>query len=137
MLIEALIGILIFSIGVLAMVGLQAAAIKSQSDAKYRADASYLANQIVAVMWVDTRANLPNYQHRPAAGGAACNPTGANSASANVTNWLNRVAAQLPSATNTQQQIIIGAGNQVTVVLCWKAPEETTWHNYRLSTYIN
>ena len=55
-LLEGLIAILIFSMGILALVGLQAAAIKNSSDAKYRADASYLANQIIGQMWAD-RAN--------------------------------------------------------------------------------
>jgi len=136
MLLEALIGILIFSIGVLAMVGLQAMAVKNQSDAKYRADASYLTNQIISMMWVD-RANLAGYAHHATGGGPGCNPTGGASGAATVANWLQDVARQLPGAVDTNQQIIIGAGNQVTVTLCWKTPEETTWHNYIMVTYIN
>ena len=42
-LLEAMIAILIFSVGVLAIVGLQAAMIKNTSESKYRADASYIA----------------------------------------------------------------------------------------------
>ena len=41
MLIEGLIAILIFSLGVLAMVGMQAQAINHTSQAKYRADAAF------------------------------------------------------------------------------------------------
>ena len=40
-LLESLIAILIFSMGILALVGLQAAMISNTSNAKYRADASY------------------------------------------------------------------------------------------------
>lgn len=50
---EALIAILIFSMGVLALVGLQAAMIKNTSDSKFRADANYIAQQRIGLMWVD------------------------------------------------------------------------------------
>ena len=59
-LIEALIGILIFSIGILALIGMQAAAMKNTTDAKYRSEAAFLANQIIGQMWVD-RTLLPQY----------------------------------------------------------------------------
>ena len=49
-LLEAIIGILIFSLGILALVGMQALAIKQVNDAKYRADASFYANQIIGEM---------------------------------------------------------------------------------------
>jgi type IV pilus assembly protein PilV len=55
--IEILVAILIFAFGVLGMVGLQAASVRYQTDAKYRADASILADEIVARIWVD-RPNL-------------------------------------------------------------------------------
>lgn len=50
-LLEALIAVLIFSLGVLGIVGLQATMIKSASDAKYRSEASYLAQQRIGEMW--------------------------------------------------------------------------------------
>ncbi|MGC2518708.1 MAG: type IV pilus modification protein PilV [Burkholderiales bacterium] len=135
-LLEALVGILIFSIGILAMIALQATAIKNQADAKYRADASYLADQIMSTIWVD-RPNIATYQHRVTGGGPSCNPSGANSAAANVTAWLAKVLATLPGAAGANQQIIVGAGNQVTVTVCWRGPQETTWHNYVVTTFIN
>ena len=52
-LLEAMVGILIFSLGILALVGMQALAIKQVNDAKYRADASFFANQIIGEMWVN------------------------------------------------------------------------------------
>lgn len=59
-LLEALIAVLIFSMGVLAIVGLQAAMIKNTTDSKFRADASYIAQQRIGVMWADPN-NLENY----------------------------------------------------------------------------
>lgn len=52
-LLEALIAILIFSMGVLALVGLQAAMIKNSSDAKFRSEAAFLAQQRVGLIWSD------------------------------------------------------------------------------------
>jgi type IV pilus assembly protein PilV len=57
-LLEALIGILIFSLGVLGIVGLQAQAIRFTNDSEYRAEAVYLANSLISQMWADKRANL-------------------------------------------------------------------------------
>ncbi|MER2624328.1 MAG: hypothetical protein ABTS22_10380 [Accumulibacter sp.] len=51
MLLEALIGILIFSLGILSLVALQATSIQLTSDAKYRTDASLLANRLIGQMW--------------------------------------------------------------------------------------
>lgn len=59
-LLEALIAILLFSFGVLGLVGLQANSMRLASDAKMRVDASYLANQQIGQMWADM-ANLGNY----------------------------------------------------------------------------
>jgi type IV pilus assembly protein PilV len=52
-LLEALVSILLFSMGVLALVGLQAAMIKNTSDSKFRAEASYIAQQRIGAMWAD------------------------------------------------------------------------------------
>lgn len=59
-LLEVLIAILIFSIGILGAVGLQASMIKANSDAKYRAEAGFIAEQRISQMWVD-QANLADY----------------------------------------------------------------------------
>ena len=50
-LLEALIAILIFSLGVLTIVALQATSIKLTTDAKYRTNATLLANRLIGQMW--------------------------------------------------------------------------------------
>jgi type IV pilus assembly protein PilV len=52
-LLEALIAILIFSMGILGVVGLQAVMIKSSSDARFRSDASVIAQQRIGLIWAD------------------------------------------------------------------------------------
>lgn len=56
-LLEALIAVLIFSTGVLAIAGLQGAMIKNTSDTKYRSEAAFIAQQRLGVMWANP-ANL-------------------------------------------------------------------------------
>lgn len=147
MLLEALIAILIFSLGILAIIGLQAQSIRNSAEAKYRSDAAYLANQLIGRMWAD-RANLANYSHRPG-GTTVCSPTGtAAGATTNVGRWVASFTTTgtgasnqilLPGATANNQQVIIGnvVNNARTVFIriCWNSP--TGQHNYDVRTVIN
>lgn len=125
MLIEALIGILIFSIGILAMLGMQATAMRATIDSKYRTEASFLANEIIGRMWAD-RANLASY----ATASASCpgDP---------VCDWVARVQGLLPQATGTEAPSIVISGQQVTVTVRWKRPGETSASNHTTVTEIN
>lgn len=61
-LLEALVGILIFALGVLGIVGLQAASLRTTSDSSVRAEAVFAASQLMGQMWADKYVNLaPNY----------------------------------------------------------------------------
>ncbi len=60
-LLEALIGILIFGLGILGIVGLQAASLRTTSDSSLRAEAVLAANQLIGQMWTDDEANLSIY----------------------------------------------------------------------------
>lgn len=106
MLLEGLISILLFSIGILAIVGLQAASIKMVGDAKYRSDASLLADQLIGQMWASNR--TPGTPGTPGTlqGDFTSNPAGTL-----YTNWVNSVNASLPGVSGV-------AANQPTVVVC-------------------
>lgn len=105
LLLEVLISILIFSIGVLALVGLQARMTSAQSESKYRADASYLANEVVGLMWSDL-ANRANYNALSCASHPRCN------------DWLEKVSSTLPNGNGA---ISIDATSQeVTITVTWE-----------------
>ena len=127
MLLEALIGILIFSIGILALIGMQATAIKNTPDARYRSEAAFLANQVIGQMWVD-RPNLARYD----------NDWGSYAPS---DEWRNTVQSTLPGidiANNVLvPEIQVGAGNEVTVTIRWKQPSEDTTRSFQLINRIN
>lgn len=130
MLLEALIAILIFSMGILAIVGLQAASIKNSADAKYRTDASFLTNQVISQMWVD-RTNVASYAY----GGTGPIP-------AKLTNWITSVQNALPGASSNLPTISIttigtSLSRQVTVTIFWKEPQEVTSHKFMATAYIN
>lgn len=133
MMLEALIAILIFSLGILAIIGLQAASIRNSSEAKFRADASFLANQVISYMWAD-RANIAQYSHRP--NGAICAPSGGDSNNTNVMAWLANVANLLPGAENSMQSISVDAlTRQVTVRVCWES--RTGRHSMTVTTQLS
>ena len=98
-LLEALIAVLIFSLGVLGIVGLQATMIKNTSDAKYRSEASYLALQRIGEMWA-TPDNLAGFIE--------------NEADISATTTL-------PSATRTVRQTVTGT---YVVTITWQQPGE-------------
>lgn len=133
---EVLVAVLILAIAILGTVGMQAVSIRNLSASKYRSQASYLADQIVGQMWAD-RNNLASYADNPVSGANACAPSGAQSAYPAVTTWLAAVAQALPGAPASMQQIAVGANNVVTVTVCWKAPEDTTVHDFSETAEIN
>jgi type IV pilus modification protein PilV len=150
-LIEALIAILIFSLGILGLVAMGGAAIAAQSDAQYRTEAARFADEIASKISLNVdrstaasvAASLDPYQHQP--GGANCQFTGNASANAMVTAWVAEVTAAgtgLPGATNVSQQIRIdttaaGNFNRVAVTLCWQAPNDKSVRQHTLVTYVN
>lgn len=52
-LLESLIALVIFSMGILALIGLQAAMVSNTTASKFRADASYIAQQQLGLLWAD------------------------------------------------------------------------------------
>lgn len=124
-LLESLIAILIFSMGILAIVGLQAASIKNTVSAKYRTDASMLANQVIGQMWTDDKTNatlVANYS----------SPSGAK-----YLTWKASVAQALPGVTSNAPTITIDASNAATVTIWWQLPGESAPHNYVAIARIN
>lgn len=138
-LLEQLVTLLVFSVGVVGAIKLQATAINQASDAQYRSETSLLANQIIEIMRTDSAA-LRTYQHNPG-GGLTCVPTVTASSNANVVAWLNSFTTTnsptyLPSATSTSQQISVDFTNIVQVTVCWKPPHDDGCHNLTLSSQI-
>jgi type IV pilus assembly protein PilV len=111
-LIEGLVAILIFSLGVLALIGLQVNSVRQSSNAKYRSDAALVANRLIGEMWVTDRL-VANMQANFMAGGAQYNA------------WAATVQAVLPGSTGANvPTVVVAANGQVTITVFWKAPNE-------------
>ncbi|MFO1362117.1 MAG: type IV pilus modification protein PilV [Burkholderiales bacterium] len=153
-LLEALIGILLFSLGILAMVAMQAASVNAVADAQYRIEAVNATNQLLAQMWtaVDrssagaTQNSLLSFEHQTSGAPNECNFSGNPANAGVVTNWLAHLnsggpsgAPLLPGATPAMQQIEVdtGASNRVTITLCWQAPNDTTPRRHTVVAYIH
>ena len=112
LLIEALVAMLIFSLGILGLVALQAVVIKETSNAQYRVEASLFTNQLIAQMWAEDKANLAtNFS----------SPDGQRYLA-----WQAAVAATgsggLPNAAAQPPTVVFGANNQVTITIFWQLP---------------
>lgn len=110
MLLEALIGLLIFSIGILALIAMQSVAISQVTDAQYRVEANALAERMLGNLFV--------------LGGLNPAPT---QASAVIAAWATEVTNSLPSGVGT---VTPGVNGQVTVTVTWKAPAASTTSNH-------
>jgi type IV pilus assembly protein PilV len=118
MLIEALIAILLFSTGILAMIAMQGLAISYAADAKYRSDASFLANELMGQIWVD-RSQLANYAY----------PGGTAPA---LATWKAKLDGALPgTAANPPVIAIDPATGTVDITIRWQAPSADSARNYR------
>ena len=109
MLIEAMVAILIFSIGVLAIVGLQATMIKNTADSKYRSEASYIAQARIGQMWAD--------------------PENAGTYVETNTN----IDSLLPNGRRTVTQPVPG---QFIVTVTWQVPGNATANNFTTNVRI-
>jgi len=120
-LLEALLAILIFSLGILALVGLQAMAVKQTTEAKYRSEAALLANELIGQMWISNR-TASSLDANFKTGGAIYNT------------WLTRVRNTLPGVTATPPTVTIDASKgSVTINIFWLSPSEPSGsapHNY-------
>ena len=115
MLLEALIAILIFSVGILSLVGLQSMATRYSTDAKFRSTAGYLASKRMAEIWVADRSTVTS----------AFQETGAT-------------LADLPSGTRTVD--VKGdalSGYTATVTINWQLPGDTATHQHKIVTIIH
>ena len=127
--VEVLVAVVIFALGVLGLVQLQATAVKMSTDARQRAEATFLADQLLARMLISDRAVADSFNHR-ASGTTPCGPSGAASTNAMVTDWLAQVAATFPRADINEQQIVVTGSppEEVTIRLCWKNGEDDAPH---------
>ena len=113
-LLEVLISVLLFSLGVLGLIGLQARAINLSIDAEDRNRAALIANDIAATMWTTRTVSL----NAATWTARARNPQAGGLPDANV-------AITSDATTNTAD-----------IVITWRPPQRATDEPSRLTTRV-
>ena len=119
-LIEVLVAMLIFMLGVLGLIGMQGSMTRSQTEAKLRADAAYLASEVIGRMWTDIN-NLAGYEGEGGCSAAGC------------TEWRAKVVQVLPGGGAAIA--VDEATGDVQVTVTWAMPNGDT-HRYVTGTTI-
>lgn len=135
MLLEVLCAVLIFAVGVLALVGLQTASIKQAAAAEYRSTAQLAANDLVSRMWISdhtTTGLQTNFATGAATGYAAW-----------WSNWqpflpgtsAPALAPQVSFATLPGGGSSPVSSNVVTIFMQWQTPSDVV-HSYTLTAEL-
>lgn len=114
-LLEALIAILIFSVGILGLVGLQSTMARNTTEAGYRSEANYIAQQVLGAMWANP-CNLGDYAGETDISGRL--PNGALTV-------VNRTSGYAPTDSCGNGQVI----DQTVVTVAWRLPGESEAHS--------
>jgi type IV pilus assembly protein PilV len=119
-LLEGLVAILIFTVGIIGLMGLQAAMVKHTTDARYRIEASNIAQRRLSDIWTTATANRGNLSE---------------------TNTDISVASGLPGGKRDtiRGPADNGCNNDPTcyvVRVKWTLPGETIEHNYLIISFI-
>ena len=125
-LVEGLLAIAVFSVGLVGLLTLLSGAMVDGANAQYRSEAGLLASDLVGRMWTGdrSRAGLQRRFGEPD--------------SAEYDDWRRRVQAVLPGVTDAANapQVRIGEQRDVTITLGWQAPGEATPHQLLVHTRI-
>jgi type IV pilus assembly protein PilV len=150
MLIEVLVAVLIFSVGILGIVGLQASSVKASSDAKYRSEAGLLANELIGQMWASdrTQATLQAAFNSPTSGASyqAWAWGGAGGGGNQTAPAAGTVLQILPGAQSNPPLVVVAPvaavsalslpSSLVTITIFWQAPNEAVQHSYVATAQI-
>lgn len=130
-LIEGLAALLIFSFGMMGLAGLNAAMMQQSANAQMRAQASYLAEELLGLATADI-ANVDCYQ-MTSSGPASC---GSSIAQTTVAEWRNRALATLPGASTSPPTVTYAVDGTLTLTIRWQRPQESAEHRYVSTTNL-
>lgn len=106
-LLEALAAVLVFSVGILALIGIQALSVTSMSDARDRLEAVAVANREIGNLWADSALPVP----------------------------ATRSVPELPNGTLDRAVTAAVGGAMVTITVTWQPPNASSPHTH--TTYAN
>lgn len=119
-LIEVLVALLIFMLGVLGLIGMQSSLTRTQTESKFRADAAFLANELVGRMWADS-SNLTAYAGEDSCSASSC------------TEWRAKLTQLLPGSG--AEVTVDGLSGDISITVTWNVPNGGA-HKYVTQTVI-
>ena len=125
-LLEVLITILVFAIGMLGLAALQAASVRSNQSANFRTQATALAYMMIDRMRANPDAvNQGAYLAGLAAGDCAADPPDSPQAAHDIAAWRQQIACQLPGGEGSIEfpgPAVPGGVGTVKVSITWDDP---------------
>ena len=141
-LLEALIAILIFSFGVLGLIGLLGSSIRITNDARYRSEAANLANAMAAEMWTMCAKTVVQPCDKTAVQAEMQLDTQFGDSGPRLGYWQSKAEALLPSAAaypltvDLAQPVLSNESRTVVITVFWKMPGETEKHQHMMTAQI-
>lgn len=134
-LVEILIALLILSIGLLGLAGLQTASLKFNTSAYYRTQATALAYDFADRMRANRQEALAgfynvSFQDPPPACGAAV--VAGTVAQQDIATWRNSLACRIPQSTG---EVTLN-GNEVTLTVQWADSEDEPAMTFAFTTAL-
>lgn len=125
-LISALMSILIFSVGIMAMLGLMTAVMIETGNTQYRIKANEIASNTISMMWVGERsvAKLKEKYAKPEGEGYKI--------------FFSIVKSSLPGITTEKNKPSIDIDNKglINISIKWQTPSDPQSHKITVSTFI-
>lgn len=125
-LLEGLLAVVLFSMGLLAILRLLTASMIESGNAQFRSEASLLASDLISQMWTGDRSFT------------GINKRFGNTTSKDYQQWLTTVRERLPGVTATTHapSVKIAPDRTVVVSVYWQVPGEKDAHELKVQAQI-
>lgn len=142
-LLEVLVALLIFSIGIAGLMGMQAASMRTVSESKMRMEAAFWIDQLIGEMWVDTRdavndkVDVARLTARYAGTGGAGGVVYQRWAGRLTDTAAGGLPFPQPVPTALQPVVAVDAAGLVTITVFWQAPSDVAPRQLVTTTFLN
>jgi len=132
-LIEGLVSLVILSVGLLGMAGMQGTLIQESSESRTRMQAGFLASSVLGMAAANPE-NVGCFIVNSAQSVACTSPD----AQAQAVSWTDQVNSALPGSAGVPPTVAYDAASgQLTVTLRWQMRGDATVHNFIAATQVS
>jgi type IV pilus assembly protein PilV len=132
-LIEGLMSLVVLSIGILGLIGMQATLIQENGESRVRMQAGFYATSVLGMAGANPE-NVGCFIVNSAQSAVCVSPDAQTQASS----WVQQVTAALPGAAGVPPQVAYdNASGQLTVTLRWQMRGDNMVHNYVSATQVS